>query len=448
MRVAVIGAGISGLSTALELRSRGADVTVLEGSEHAGGVITTVRRDGFLIEAGPTSLSATAQLEALIRQLGLDAERIGADPAAHRRYIVRDGAPVALPSGPLSLVTTRALSGGAKLRLMREPLVRVATGTDDESVADLVRRRFGEEILTYLVNPAVAGIYAGDPARLSARHAMPMMYDAERKHGSLLRGATRELRARRGTVAQPGITSFRDGLGTLTQAMTRALGSDLRCSNWVTGLTRDASAWRVHLAGRAGTLAADAVVYAGPAHGIGALALPPALQSDAARIAALDHPPLSTLALGFRRSDVAHPLDGFGMLVPAAERRDLLGVLFSSSIFAGRAPAGQVLLTCFVGGARQPDLGEAPLDTILPLVLNDLRELLGVRGTPTLVHHTCWPRAIPQYEVGHQEVLDAATRIERALPGLHLGGQWRAGVSLGDCIAHGQVIARRATESA
>lgn len=441
MRVAVIGAGITGLSAALHLRSRGAQVTVFEAGAREGGVITTVRKDGFLIEAGPTSLTATEALEGLITQLGLDAARLPALETAKRRYIVREGAPVALPDGPLSLVTTRALSGGAKLRLLREPFVAAARGEGEESLAGLVRRRLGEEILTYLVDPAISGIYAGDPERLSVRHAMPMLHDAERKHGSLLRGAPREMRARRGTVRQRGITSFRDGLATLPRAMADSLGSAVRLGAAVTRAARAGDAWRVEAAD--GGADADAVICTAPAHAFGALGLEGASAADLARIAAIRHPAVSTLALGYRRADVAHPLDGFGMLVPAVERRHVLGVLFSSSVFAGRAPEGHVLLTCFVGGMRNPGLGAAGTEALLPLVRADLEALLGVRGAPMLVHHQRWPAAIPQYELGHQEVVDAAARIERAMPGVVLAGQWRAGVSIGDCIAQGQEAAAR-----
>lgn len=444
MHVAVIGAGITGLAAAIELRERGAQVTVLEASDRPGGVITTLRRDGWLIEAGPTSLTATEPLERLIDRLALGGARRGPSSAAARRYIVRDGALVTLPDGPASLATTAALSASAKLALLREPFVRARRDAADESLAALVRRRLDAEILDYLVNPLIAGIYAGDPERLSVRHAMPMLHDAERKHGSLMLGAMKELRARRGVVRERGITSFVGGLGTLTAAMATALGPLLRLGTPVSRIAQASGGWLVHTA--ADTITADAVIAAVPAHALPGIGLPQQVAGTLAPIVRMPHPPVATLALGFRRDDVAHPLDGFGALMPAVERRIVLGVLFSSTVFAGRAPDGHVLLTCFVGGQRDPGRGRAELREVLPAVLDDLRPLLGLRGSPVFTNHQRWPMAIPQYELGHERVLDAASGIESALPGLYLAGQWRHGVSLGDCIAQGQAVAARAVQ--
>ncbi len=445
MQVGVIGAGITGLSAAIELRARGAHVTVFEASDRVGGVITTVRRDGFLVEAGPTSMMSTPALEQLIDLLDLESQRISPSPAAKRRYIARDGSAIPLPSGPASLLTTPALSARAKLRILREPFVAARRDGTDESIASLVRRRLGDEILTYLVNPFVAGIYAGNPERLSARHAMPLLYHAERRHGSLLLGGPKEARARTGVVRRRGITSFKDGLGTLPTAMAVALGSRVRLGARVTALAREGDGWRLAVTrrGEATDQYFDAVIWAGPAHALEDLELPAGARAALEPAIALRHPPVCTLALGFHRRDVAHPLDGFGILCPEIERRTVLGALFSSSVFPGRAPDGQVLITCFVGGERAPELGAMPLDTLLPMVREDLRTLLGVRGEPTFVNHQLWPRAIPQYELGHEAVLNGAARVESALPGLYLTGQWRAGVALGDCIAQGQATAAR-----
>jgi protoporphyrinogen/coproporphyrinogen III oxidase len=444
MRVAVIGAGITGLSAAIELRDRGAKVTVIEAAPRAGGVITTLQRDGFLIEAGPTSLTATAPLERLIDRLGLGDARIGTRPAAKRRYIVRGGRLVALPDGPGALASTDAISAAAKFALLREPFVKARRDDDEESLADLVRRRLNDEILDYLVNPLIAGIYAGDPERLSVKHAMPMLHYGERRHGSLMLGAMREMKAKRGIVKQKGITSFTGGLQTLPNAMAEALGPTLKLGTRCTRVERVGTQWSLQLAGAAdATLEVDAVICAVPAYAIAALGLPSEVSGALGPIGRLQHPPVATLALGFRREDVGHALDGFGALMPAVERRTVLGVLFSSSVFDGRAPSGQVLLTCFLGGLRNPELGRQDLGSVRAAVLDDLRPLLGLRGDPTFVHHQRWPQAIPQYELGHDHVLRAASGVESALPGFYFTGQWRHGVALGECIAQGQETASR-----
>lgn len=445
MQVGVIGAGITGLSAAIELRARGAQVTVFESADRVGGVITTLRRDGYLVEAGPTSLTTTPALEHLIDRLDLEPQRLSPSPMAKRRYIVRDGTPIPLPSGPGSLVSTKALSASAKLSLLKEPFVTADRSPADESIASLVRRRLGNEILTYMVNPFVAGIYAGNPERLSARYAMPILYQAERRHGSLLFGGMKEARARAGVVRRKGITSFVNGLGTLPDAMAAALGARVRLRTTVTALAREGDGWRVTVErdGASDSHFFDTIIWAGPAHRLAELTMPAEARTALQPAMALRHPPLSTIALGFRREDVAHPLDGFGVLCPEIERRTVLGVLFSSSVFSGRAPAGHVLITCFIGGERSPELGAMPLDQLLPKVREDLRTLLGATGAPTFVHHQQWPRAIPQYELGHEAVVQGAERVESAMPGLYLTGQWRAGVALGDCIAQGQATAAR-----
>lgn len=444
MRVAVIGAGITGLSAAVELRGRGATVTLLEATDRVGGVITTIQRDGWLVEAGPTSLTATAALEGLIDRLGLGAERLATRPAAKRRYIVRGGQLVALPDGPAALASTQAISGSAKFALLREPLVRARRDPGDESLADLVRRRLNDEILDYLVNPLIAGIYAGDPERLSVKYAMPMLHDGERKHGSLIFGAMKEAKAKAGVVKQKGITSFRQGLATLPTAMAGSLGGAVHTGTRVIGVERVGSTWRVRAEGafRDG-LEVDAVLCTVPAYALEGLGLPEEVTGALGPISRLTHPPVATVALGFRREDVEHPLDGFGALTPAVERRTVLGALFSSSIFEHRAPDGHVLITNFLGGMRHPELGRADTEVVLPKVLDDLRQLLGLRAQPVFVNHQRWVQAIPQYELGHERVVEAAANIESALPGLYLAGQWRAGVSLGDCIAQGQAAAAR-----
>ena len=465
--VAVVGAGITGLVAAYELRRRGVNVTLYEASGHAGGAIRTSRTDGFLAEHGPNSFVTSAPVEALITQLDLEDDVVEANPSANRRYIVRDGLLRAFPTTPPAMLTTRLFSLRAKLRVLLEPLVRRRATDGDESIASFVRRRLGPEVLDYAVDPFVSAIFAGDPETLSMVHAFPRLFELEQQHGSLSAG----LMATRGrkpaaaaatdastdegespeTAPAPAtrarLISFVDGMQTLTAALEASLAGTLRLGCPVRLLHRDEGRWVVEAGQDGGARArtVDAVVMATPAHVLAAMELPAAMRKHAALVERVEYPPVSTLTLGFERADVAHALDGFGMLIPAKEKRSVLGALFSSSLFPERAPDGHVAITCFVGGARMPERAREDTDLLVERVLIDLRQLIGVRGEPVFAKHVYWPRAIPQYTVGYQAVKNAVDETELANPGLYLGGNYRNGVSVGDCVASGQQIAQRVT---
>lgn len=453
--MAVLGAGVSGLAAALRLADAGACPTVFEARSAPGGVIRTLRRSGYQVDVGANSMQGKPPLVAsLVDRLGLGHALVVPGASAQHRYIVRDGAAMAAPMKPPRLATTKLLSRRAKARLLAEPLVR--RGTDrDESIAAFVRRRLGREVLDYAVDPFIGGIYAGDPARLSLRHAFPRLHQLEHTHGSLLRGmaAVHRTPSTRDTVpsssdqvraqALPRSFSFREGMQMLPEALASALPKGTVCyDHTVTGLARDGAGWAVsfHEANArprddVQTEHFDAVVCTMPLHRLGDLAWPASL--DVTPLAAVTYAPVTLIALGFRRDDVTHPLDGFGMLVPSREPFDLLGALFSSSLFPNRAPEGHVLLTCFVGGMRRPALAAAPTDALLPRLQRDLGALLGVRGAPVFVERFTWTQAIPQYHLGYDGVLDALTDLEARHPGLRFAGNFRHGVSVGDALASG-----------
>jgi oxygen-dependent protoporphyrinogen oxidase len=356
---------------------------------------------------------------------------------------------VRLPGSPPAAVSSRLLSARAKLRLCAEPLIAARRDDgDDESVAAFVRRRLGAEVLDYLVDPFVAGVCAGDPERLSARHVLRRAVELEREHGSLAAGVWRAARARRPAGTPPArgaMISFRRGLSTLPDAIAARLGAAVRLGERVVSVRRTPTGWDVRTSAHDDEhdVSAAAVLLAAPAHALSSIRLPAGLRDALAPVRTVEHAPVATLALGFRRADVAHALDGFGLLAPSAERRTILGALFNSATFADRAPDGHVLVTSFVGGVRRPELAAADPDALLPRVLTDLRELLGLSGAPTFVRHTQWPRAIPQYALGHDAVAAAAQRAERESPGFFVAGQYLDGAALGDCIASGQAAAGR-----
>lgn len=439
MEAIVIGAGLTGLAAAFALRRAGAGVTVLERAERAGGAVRTEVSGGFLVEHGPNSMMVNEpSVEALIAEAGLSGEVVR--PLAKKRFLVRDGRPIALPAGPAGAISTPLFSLRGKLRILAEPFVSRGTA-DDETLADLVRRRLGPEMLSYAIEPFVAGIYAGDPEVLSARYAFPKLWNLERNYGSFIRGA---VRLRRSGPPQ-SMLSFRGGMEALPSRLAESLGDGFRPGSDVTSIARAPGGWRVAWRDRgvAREAFAPSLVCAVPAFAAAALPWEEPLRPALAPLEAIAYPPVAVVALGFRREDVAHPLDGFGALVPAAEGRHILGAIFSSSLFPGRAPDGHALLTVFVGGARQPRqaaLGDGALEQD---VLRDLRDLLGLRGEPVFRRIVRWPRAIPQYNRGYGEILRAIEGAEAANPGLHLAGNYRGGIAAGQCLHNGLSLAAR-----
>ncbi|SDR65398.1 protoporphyrinogen oxidase [Opitutus sp. GAS368] len=449
--IAVVGGGLTGLTAAWRLHQAGHRVTVFEKAPQVGGAIVTTERDGWLVEGGPNSLQETPEVAALIAELGLTDQRALVSPTARKRFIVRDGRPVMVPLSPAGLLTSPLFSLGARLRVLTELLTRPRVRTTDVNLASFVASHFGREIVDYGLNPFVLGVYAGDPEKLSARYAFPNLWQLERSHGSLLRGfraQAAERRTRGDAAGVVPIISFQHGLQTLPRALAAALpAGTVQTEATVTSLI-PGQPWKLiwTRADAVTTVEFDAVVLALPATGLAQLVFSTLGERTLASLDHQPHPPVSSLFLGFRREQVAHPLDGFGALVPAREQRSLLGVLFSSSLFAGRAPDGHVALTVFAGGMRQPETGRLDTATLLARVLPDLRELLGVTGDPVFTHHTFWPKAIPQYNLGHERFLEPLARCEVQHKGLFIGGNARDGISLPDCLKSGAELARKTGE--
>ncbi|HWZ94212.1 MAG TPA: protoporphyrinogen oxidase [Opitutaceae bacterium] len=448
-RIAVLGAGITGLTAAWHLRRAGFSPIVLEKSPYVGGVIGTLQRGGWLHEHGPNSLmEGSPDLATFIHEIGLDGRRIYAAPAAKQRYVVRGGQLVAMPSSPRTFVATRLFSWRAKLWLAGEPLRRRADPNREESVADFVLRRLGREFLDYAVDPFVGGVYAGDPARLSLRHAFPKLHALEQEHGSLIRGSLKRRNASGGPKGR--LFSFPNGLGELPAAIAFALGDAVQLQTKATAIRRTGCNWEIDCENglRSWTEECAAVVCALPAEALASLKIEGV--PEARRLAALreiEHPPLASVFTGFRRDDVGHPLDGFGVLIPQVEHSPILGTLFSSSLFAGRAPAGHVALTSFIGGTRQPGLLKLDDWELLRLIQPELERLFRIRGLPVFTHVQRWPRAIPQYTLGYQRFKDAMAAVEASAPGFFIGGNCRDGIALGNCIESGRRLANVAAES-
>jgi len=448
--VAIVGGGITGLTAAFRLRQKGIAVTLYEASGRPGGVIQTIRHNGYLAEFGPNTLLETSpKITALIRDLGLDKQRLYSDGRAEKRFIVRRKRPVQLPGSPVGFFTTPLFSLRAKLALLREPFIPPAPPDREENLAEFVLRRMGREFLDYAINPFVAGVYAGDPARLSVKHAFPKLHALEQKYGSLIKGqflGARE-RKRRPEVSKQNAPklSFPEGLETLTETLRARLGAAMRLNSAVTRLQRTAAGWLVVARTDGQELASEhrAVLLAAPAHKLAELAIHDNCPISLALLGQVRYPPVASVVLGFRREEVAHPCNGFGLLIPQVEGFKILGTIFSSALFPHRAPAGHVTLTSYVGGTRAPELALLRGDQLVDLTVSDLQVLLGVRGKPTFTHHVVFPKAIPQYEVGYGRFKGFMTEVESKAAGLFFAGHYRDGVSLGDSICSGHDVAGR-----
>jgi len=439
-RAILIGAGVTGLTLGCALFRAGQQVRVLESSSQAGGAIRTIRRDGYLAEAGPNSLLVNrASLDSFIRGLGLGPQMLQPPAEAKNRYILKGGEFIAAPLGPKDFLSTPLLSTGAKFRLLGDLFTGKPAGLKEESLASFVERHFGPEPLDYAVNPFVGGIYAGDPKLLSAQHAFPMLAQAENEAGSVIRGMIKLRKAKRarGEAFKSYSLSFKDGMQALPDALAGKLGPSLSLSVELLSIEQNESGWSVTWCDAQGvehSETAKDLYLTTPAHALASLPLPRKVSDSLAPLREIEYPPVAVVALGYDRSQIAHALDGFGGLIPEMENRDALGVLFSSSLFSGRAPQGKALLTAFVGGARQPELARKPVEEIVAIAQCEVSELLGAKGDPEFVETTVWPKAIPQYNVGYGEFLSAMTAAEQAHPGLHLLGNYRRGISVGQCI--------------
>ncbi len=463
LHVGIVGGGIAGLATALQLVDRAAaarldlQVTVCEASSEVGGHLQTLREDGFTIEAGPNGFldNEPATLR-LVERLGLTGELQRSSDAARRRFILLGGRLREIPVSPGSFLRSDLLSWRGKLRVAGEPFVPRRAGlgreaddpTVDETVDAFGRRRLGNEFAERLLDPMVKGIFGGDSRQLSLAAAFPRMIELEREHGSLVRALIALSRQRR-RMAQAGpsgaLHSFRDGMARLPRRLAEVLAATgrvrLLTGTPVTAVVPDGDRWRLETAGE--TVApCDHVVVTAPAHVAARLLPGERLQ------ALLDGIPFSSLAvvsLAFRREDVHHPLDGFGLLVPGGERRQLLGVLWTSSIFPGRAPDGTVLLRCMAGGPDAAVLDRSAAE-LVDLALAECRQLLGLRGAPLRSRVFRHRRGIAQYVRGHPARLRAIAAELALRPGLSLAGSSYRGIAVNHCVAEAERTAERLIE--
>lgn len=455
--VVIIGGGISGLTAAFWLKENGVPVTVLERESVAGGTMRTMQDGGWMVETGPNSaLETTPVFGEMFGILGLTRDRLYADEASNNRYILRNGQLHALPMSPPAFLRSRLWTVPGKLRLLKEPFVGRAA--HEETIAEFVERRLGREFLDYAINPFVAGVYAGNPEQLSVRSAFPKLYALEEKYGGLIRGmigGARE-RKKRAEVAKDRarMFSFVRGMQQFPEAIADRLGMSVQCNCTVTAIGVQPSAQGKGLGfsvdytmgGRASRLEASDVVLAVPSF-VAAELLQPHAADLARELRGIYYPPVAEVFLGYRTAQCGRPLDGFGYLIPAVEKRNILGTIWSSALFPGRAPEGHCALTTFVGGSRQPELLAHTDAEILAMVRSELASIMAVQGEPAYARVIRWERAIPQYNLGHGKIMTMVDALEASHPGLVVCANYRGGIAVGDCVRNGRDVAERILKS-
>ncbi|HEY6234280.1 MAG TPA: protoporphyrinogen oxidase [Candidatus Elarobacter sp.] len=437
--IAVVGAGIAGLSAAVRLAAHH-DVTVFEREPSAGGKIRSQHVDGFLFEWGPNGfLSSAAELWALVHEAGLGDELTQAAPAAAKRFVYWNGKLHELPSKPPRMLSTSLLSARGKLRALGDVFARVPPPgeTADESVYAFAARHFGREVAQRIVAPALLGISGGDAATTSVDALFPRLRELERANGSVLRGMMRA-RAKPGRLSGFGA----GGMQRLTDRLAQMLGQRLRLGCAVERIEPRAAGWRVRHAG--GEFDADAVVLTPPAD-VAAAIVEPCDAELAELLRAIPYAPMRAVGIAFRAKDVPVPLDGFGFLAARGQGLRILGALYTSSIFPAQAPAGSAYLRVFLGGAADPDAVGLEPDHARAIVRADLANALGITAQPIAYHEVTWARAIPQYTLEHRALLCRIDRHVAQHRGLALAGNAYRGLGVGDTVRDALAVADRMT---
>jgi oxygen-dependent protoporphyrinogen oxidase len=453
--VVVVGSGIAGLTVCYELLERAArldveiDLRCLESGERAGGNIRTDREDGFLYEWGATGFLDNAPATvALVGRLGLDDRVLKAHEAAARRYIFRKGKLREVPLSPGSFLTSGVLSPLGKLRLLMEPCIGARREQRTETVFDFAARRIGRQAAAVLVDAMVSGVFAGNARQLELETTFPQMRSMESEHGSLFRAMLakrKESKTSGGGPAGPGgrLTSFRDGLQELIDALVRVLGARLSLTTPVSRISDlGQRGFRIHLHEGA-PLDVDAVVLACPAWETTRLVQ----EMDPQMAAALDAVPaaaVSVVHLGYRRGAIGDQPEGFGFLVPRGQGPRILGALWPSCIFDGRAPDGSVLMTVMIGGAHDPDGASLTDNALLALAREDLLRTVGIHANPYFTRIIRHPRGIPQYTLGHRDRLETVEDRLAGRSGLWMTGNSLRGISINDCVKDAPRVAQAA----
>lgn len=448
-KIVLLGAGISGLTAAYFLDKEGFEVTVLEKKNEVGGSIETFFEKGYLFDRGPNSaLETTPLIEQMVKDLNLADQFVYANRKGNKRYILRNDLLHPLPMNPKSLLKTKLFSGSGKLRLFAEPFIGRSNDGYYQSIADFVKRRLGQEFLDYAINPFVAGVYAGNPEDLSVKSAFPKLYALEEKYGGLIKGTIKSIKERKNrpekSKQDAKMYSFSDGMQVLPKAISEYLGEKIHLNTEVNSVEKISTGYKINLsnAGETSSILSNYIVSTIPAYS--ASILFGRFDSDlAGHLDKIYYPPVLVLYLGYDKKDIGQVLDGFGFLIPAKEKKSFLGAIWSSVLFPNRAFEDKASFTLFIGGARDPEIVSYDKELLIKKVRNEFESLMKITGEPLYVSYKFWPKAIPQYNIGYVEHERYFDKFEKENPGILLAGNYREGISVGDCIKNSEKIVNK-----
>jgi len=451
-KIVIIGAGISGLATAHWLNKDGLDIKILEANSRVGGSMISEKEEGYLIDFGPNSgLETSPLIRELVDNLNLKNNFIYANKEGNKRYILKKNSLQPLPMSPKEFLSTKLFSTKAKLRLGLEPFIGKSEDGYYQSISEFVIRRLGKEFLDYAINPFVAGVYAGNPDKLSVKSAFPKLYRLEELYGGLIKGTIKGARERKKagekSKQNAAMFSFVEGMATLPKAIYSNLGDKILLNSPVTSVIKTDGKYRViyNKDGAQESIIADVVISTAPANV--ASKLFGNIDNELSKhLESIYYPPVMVLYLGYDKKAIAQPLDGFGFLIPSKEKKEYLGALWSSVIFNNRAPEGKASFTLFIGGARSPELFGENNDKLIDRVIEEFQKQMNISTKPELVKSKFWEHAIPQYNVGYIEHQNYFQKFENENPGIILGGNYIGGISVGDCIKSSEVLYNKAKE--
>lgn len=445
--VLVLGAGISGLATAYWLKKEGFNVKILERNDEPGGAMETINENGFLIDFGPNSgLETTPLIAQLAEEIGIKDQMIYANEAANIRYILKNNQLMPLPTSPQAFLKTNLFSAKAKLRLMAEPFIGKSNDGYYQSMSEFVVRRLGQEFLDYAIDPFVSGVFAGDPSKLSVKSAFPKLYRLEEIYGGLIKGTIKGARERKKNKEKSKqsakMFSFISGMQTFPKAISNQL-SDIEYNTQLKKIEKLSKGFKVYYSknGEEKSIETEILLSTIPAYVLSSL-----INFDdnlKSHLNDIYYPPVMVLYLGFDKKDINRELDGFGYLIPSKEKKSYLGAIWSSTIFPNRAEKDKASFTLFIGGARSPHLFESDTNKLIDKVLNEFKQVTSISGDPVIIRHKLWNKAIPQYNIGYIEHERYFEQFEKEHKGFFLSGNYRGGISVGDCVKNSEITFNR-----